>query len=432
MGSVIVIEPSPGGLALVEAGKAHGKHVVLLASAQAGEKVRAAAKAQGAEIVDVDTNDVDAVLEACRSLAGTHEVEAVVPGMDYYVQAAAKSAQALGLPGLSPDLARRLRNKYEVRRMVAEAGVATPSFALVGDDESDVENAAAITGFPAVLKPVDASGSLGVQRVDDLEELQKIVAKRREKALVDVGRRVGEAWMLESYLDGPEYSVEGVIADNGPLVLTVTKKRLGPEPYFIEVGHVVGDALPAELQRALSDYTRQVMVALGLPLGVFHAEVRHTSQGPMLIEVNVRLPGDRITRLVELACGFSLPSALLRSHLHGPLPAAECGTSANGLAGVSFVTAADVKQAPNDVELEALRDQPWVDELEFAGMPENPCCAAFRERLGHVVCTAESAAELDERLNRVSAVLTGTAHAGIAAMAAQAPRAAEAACCPGG
>ncbi|MEX3845996.1 MULTISPECIES: ATP-grasp domain-containing protein [Paraburkholderia] len=89
-------------------------------------------------------------------------------------------------------------------------------------------------------------------------------------------------------------------------MLAVTEKILGPEPYFVEMGHVVDATLDERDPARLSAYVETVARQIGLTLGVFHAEVRMTRDGPTLIEIAVRLGGDRIYRLVELAKSISI------------------------------------------------------------------------------------------------------------------------------
>lgn len=45
----------------------------------------------------------------------------------------------------------------------------------------DIEEAAAKVGFPAVIKPIAAAASMGVVRVDNLEELREKVASTQKQ-----------------------------------------------------------------------------------------------------------------------------------------------------------------------------------------------------------------------------------------------------------
>ena len=82
----------------------------------------------------------------------------------------ARLAKALKLPGLPPVAVQKARNKHTTRAEMAIAGLPTPANFLIELSEQ-LEDAAARVGFPAVIKPVSGAASLGVKRVDSLEEL---------------------------------------------------------------------------------------------------------------------------------------------------------------------------------------------------------------------------------------------------------------------
>lgn len=405
MGTVIIVEPASSGIALVQAARALGKDVLVLT----GPHREVPTRRLDAGIVEVNTNDDGAVLSAVRALSGPYTVEAVIPGMEYYLPAAAKCAEVLGLPGMTGAAAERVRSKFEVRRCLAAADLPGPAFTWLKPSPADLEHAGAVTGFPAVVKPVDGCGSLGVQRVDNVDDLRRVVVRQRQNDLFDLGRRIGGGWLLESYLDGEEYSLEGAITDAGPRIVSIVRKRLGPEPHFVEMGHVAGETLPADLRERLVAHAEAAVAALDLPLGVFHAEVRDTVDGPRLIEINARLGGDRIPRLLELAHGVSMAEMMVRAFLTGPLPAEVCIAPANRIAGVRFVAGSDVVRAPADGDLRSLRNLPWVDEVRFDNASGGGPCTSFRGRTGHVICTAPTPLQLAERLDFAVGILCGGA-----------------------
>ena len=110
--------------------------------------------------------------------------------------------------------------------------------------------------------------------------------------------------LVETYLDGPEISIDGAVVDGRYVPLFVARKQLSEHPYFQETGHVV-DASD-ELQRSpeLMEMLRRAHVALGLRRGMTHSEVRLTSNGPRIVEINARLGGDLIPYVGMLATGI--------------------------------------------------------------------------------------------------------------------------------
>ncbi|MBR7837435.1 ATP-grasp domain-containing protein [Actinospica durhamensis] len=112
--------------------------------------------------------------------------------------------------------------------------------------------------------------------------------------------------LVEEYLDGPEVSGDSVCIDGRVTPLVLAHKQLGFVPGFEEVGHIVqaddellsGGALPAVLQGAHE--------ALGLTRAMTHTELRLTSSGPRVLEVDARTGGGMIPRLGQLVTGIDL------------------------------------------------------------------------------------------------------------------------------
>jgi biotin carboxylase len=388
--SIVIVEPASSGVELVRA--AHELHwpVAVLTGRHGDVSACEACQEMGATIYRVDTRDVAQLIPAMATLPA---VDAILPGMEYYVETAARLADILSLPNIGPIIARRFRNKYEMRLRLAEQNIEIPAFAILPHEPTAAITAARDVGFPAVLKPIDGAGSMGVIRVDNERMLATALQAIPSHDFLDLGYQVGKEWMIESYIPGPEFSLEGVVTDIGAQIVAVTQKMLGPEPYFVEMGHVVEADISQADQFILMTYTKKAIAALGLPLGVFHAEVRLSPAGPRLIEVAARLGGDRIPLLVELACGVSLAKLALYAHRYGRVSAEDIcdNRSSRRCAGVRFLTTADVGLDARRAQI-ALQNLSNVEEVKLdisrAHSLHTPICD-FRDRIGHVVCAAD-------------------------------------------
>ncbi|MFI2710556.1 ATP-grasp domain-containing protein [Micromonospora sp. NPDC018662] len=209
------------------------------------------------------------------------------------------------------------------RRALAAAGVPVPGFRTAGSVAGAVA-AAAELGPPVVLKPATGSGSVGVRLCAD------VVETARWAALL-LGRRPRPdlAILVEQAVRGPEFSVETF--DGEPQV--VVGKRLGPEPWFVEVGHDVPAQVPDATREQLGRTARRALRALGLGWGAAHTELRLTAAGPVVIEVNPRLAGGMIPAAVRAALGLDLVDAVVARAAGGPPPAPAPGA---GHAAIRF------------------------------------------------------------------------------------------------
>ncbi|MFF7290787.1 ATP-grasp domain-containing protein [Streptomyces griseorubiginosus] len=250
-----------------------------------------------------DLNDTNALLSAGRALAERHDLSGVITWDEWNLIPTARLARALGMAANSVEVMRACRNKATARALFARHGV--PSAAsMKARTLREVELATRILGLPAVLKPAAAAGSIGVIRVDRPEELPSAF----EFASVGASRsREDSGVLVEEYLDGPEVSVECVTHRGVTTAVAVTRKRLGPAPYFDETGHTVDAADP--LLAKVAPTAAAAIKALGITDGVQHVEIRLVGGRPRLIEVNARLGGDMIGHLVHLATGVDLARA---------------------------------------------------------------------------------------------------------------------------
>lgn len=396
---VIILEPLSSGVALVQAARRSGFDVIVFTARQGEREFAEPADDRGVSVITVDTYDTEAVVAAARELHKEVELLAVIPGWEYCVDVAAETARRLGLPHLSEATAAAARNKFESRERLKAAGLNVPRYALVRT-LADAESRAEEVGFPAVFKPTDGGGSVLVRRVDSLPELRKAF-EDSSAGMLDVDHFVGRSFLLEEFLDGPEFSIEGYLDRGEPHVVAVTEKRLGTAPFFAEMGHIVEAALSGDERGALVSYIENVARAIGLSIGAFHAEARLTYRGPILIEINCRLGGDRIIRLVELAKGVSLPAAMVRSYCAIDIPEQSISLGArHGIAGVRFLSAPEGATMGEVQGLKEIRAMPGCEEVEIYLRPGDTVqpLTDFRGRVGHVLFTAENRLALDVRL----------------------------------
>lgn len=78
------------------------------------------------------------------------------------------------------------------------------------------------------------------------------------------------------------------------------------EPYFNETGSNCPSTLPRSQQMELLDLAVRAVQCMGFVLGVFHTELKYTSRGPRLIEVNARMGGGPVRNTNLLVWGVDL------------------------------------------------------------------------------------------------------------------------------
>ncbi|MGX1478222.1 UNVERIFIED_CONTAM: biotin carboxylase [Streptomyces canus] len=262
-------------------------------------------------VITADTNDTETLLPRIERLHTVLRFDGVLTSCDYYLPTAARIAGHLGLPGPGPEAVGNACRKDATRRVLADAGLPGPRFAL-HREWADLARAAREIGYPLVVKPVDLCAGMYVRRVDDETQLADTVRALADFPVNARGQRREPVVLLEELLDGPEVSVETVSHAGAVHVVGVTDKSIGGAPAFIETGHMFPAALSPADTEAAEQTALTALKALGLTDAVVaHTEIKLTSAGPRVVEVNPRPAGNRITELVRHVTGIDLAAAFV-------------------------------------------------------------------------------------------------------------------------
>ena len=191
-------------------------------------------------------------------------------------------------------------------------------------------------GYPLVLKPSDLASSAFVRIVRDGDALREAFQALEAFPMNFRGQRREPVFLLEEYLEGPELSVESVSAGGTTTVLGVTDKSVTGDPFFIEDGHMFPADLSDAEERRVTDCVLDVLRAVGFDHGVAHTEVKLTPDGPRIVEINPRLPGNYIVELVERVTGIDMLRTFVELAL-GKVPSPEMRGRGTGSAAVLFL-----------------------------------------------------------------------------------------------
>jgi biotin carboxylase len=216
-------------------------------------------------------------------------LRAILSVDDSATELAAVASEQLGLPSNDPRAAQAARDKFVMRSILSEAGVKCPEFRIfrLGDD---VGSLGGEISYPAVVKPRRLSGSRGVIRVDNSQELEDGI--KRVEAILEGDTDAGSTVLIESYLPGGEVAVEGVVEGGNVQILAVFDKPDPLEgPFFEETIYVTPSRLPPHVQQRIHEETTAAAAALGLRNGPIHAEFRISDERAWLLEIAGRSIG---------------------------------------------------------------------------------------------------------------------------------------------
>jgi biotin carboxylase len=341
--------------------------------------------------------DVDGVLADLDALGIEPEAVATM-GSDQAVLPTARLADRLGLPGLPVETAKTVADKRTMRAAFEAAGVRCPRGREAPTPEQARE-AFADLGPPLVAKPVDGSAQRGVTEVRDVGELAGAV----ERAFA--ASRTG-AVVLEQYVEGDEYTVNGFLLDGEYFPMSVTRRLLHPPP---PLGVCIAHRYPSglgEREVELFELAHAASRAVGLETGPSYVQMRLENGIPWTIEVGARLGGGKDAELAKLVTGFDAVRAnvlwalgeLTREDLARDDPTAPCGQVRFVVVPPGRIVRLDAAPA---LALEGVHEAGfyWREGTVL------PPLTSGAERLGYLLLTAPDEQELDALTDRALAAL---------------------------
>ena len=283
-----IIGASDEAIHTIECAKRLGIETVALD----GDPEAAGLKAADIPIV-VDITNETASIDVLREL-GTDWVQTVPIGR--YLTTTGAVNDALGLPGITKDMAVLCTDKYAFHKVLSSVGLRDCRCALIrgGAVEHivDISESCNRFSYPLILKPRYGSGSRGLMIVNNASELTDILTDMED---------VDEDYILEDCMAGDEYGVDAVVARGEFHLILVRYKINTPMPNRQAVAYI--SVLPEEeIYEKISGYMRKVVDIMGLDECLLHADVLDSSRGIFAIEVSARPSGHNLHNLFTPLC----------------------------------------------------------------------------------------------------------------------------------
>ena len=273
------------------------------------------------DLIVTDNYNHPKVLNLLRDYTTKHKVQGVVTFEEEDVELAAKVAQQFNLIGNTLKTARLVRDKYAQRQKLAEFQVPEPQFSLI-TNTAELNQAIKQIGFPAVIKPVGGTNGFFVVKVnneDEAKEVFEYVRKNATPKFDPIFNYNEYQFLFESYLAGPEVSVEAVTQNGQTNIVAVVDKHTTHDPYFIDGS----DSLPSKFDDSVIEKIERVVLATHRAVefmnGVSHTEIIITNKGPAVVEIAGRLAGNHIWDGVKTVWGVDLVEQAFRVALGYPI-----------------------------------------------------------------------------------------------------------------
>ncbi|EGQ2898481.1 ATP-grasp domain-containing protein [Staphylococcus pseudintermedius] len=265
------------------------------------------------EVIEIDTYDETAVVEAVIAYHQQHHLSGILTWSDKDVELVAQLNDRLQLPGIPVSHVKNARNKYLMRMAFDQVPDISPDYENVRS-EADLRHAVARIGTPGILKPVGASGSKGIFKIESEECIEYVYETLRHATSPErdkVYHYYPNDYIYEGYLVGEEVSVEGVVQNGEVRIAGITDKAVTPE-YSLEYIAIFPSDKNAALQQEIKTKATQAIQSLGIDHCAFHLEGRVTKDGFKVIESAARPGGGFIaSHLIPSASGHSYIEKIL-------------------------------------------------------------------------------------------------------------------------
>ncbi|MCK1627069.1 ATP-grasp domain-containing protein [Bradyrhizobium sp. 160] len=349
------------------------------------------------EVHPLDFEDVS----GCLRWVGKYPRRELLAGAFSFKEKAQPAIAALvrrfGFNGPSERAHECTTNKLVCRDTLRAAGFAQPEARLCRSGEAIDQAFAELSRRhrKLILKPMIGYGSENVFLVDSATALATALAQLRPAS--------ERPFLLESFVEGREFSAEGLCVRGLPRVLSLTQKFVIGGGNFVECGHVApADLPPALCERAIT-VVQSAVHSVGLTFGMFHAEFWACDAGEIVMgEIHSRPGGDYITHLTQHVTGIAYYGSVFAQMLCADagvvmLPAAHCGA-----AGIRYFVppAGRVTEITGYDRLPEMPGYAGAALLIKVGDTVKPVRHSF-DRVGHVLATGASATEVKDRLERM-------------------------------
>lgn len=259
------------------------------------------------EYHNVSTTDKEAVLELAKKL----NIDGIVCyASDPAAPTAAYVAEKLSLPGQPFRSVEILSYKSLFRKFLKENNFNVPNSKTYSNKE---ELKKEWDNFlkPVMVKPVDSSGSKGVSKIYNIDEIENafeyaLSYSRIKNVIVEEFIEVSGPQH-----DGDVFSVDGIIKFAS---FSDQYFDLSSNNPFSPVGESWPCTMEASTYKLLMQDIQRIIDLLKLKTGVYNVETRISSEGkPYILEMGARNGGNMVPQVIQYATGVNLVEYTLKA-----------------------------------------------------------------------------------------------------------------------
>lgn len=252
--------------------------------------------------IEADVRDKGFVLEKAREL----NIDGVITDQtDIAVRTVAYVAENMGLSGIGCDKARLFTDKFLMREACRKFGIKTLRYEKVSNVNEAVDFYRDLDSA-MIMKPIDSQGSRGVVLIEKEDDIYENFDSSK-------GYSTADEVLLEEYVEGREFVVEGMALDHQ------FKNLIIGDTYYFDIKNVFSAkqrVFPTNVDECLKkkvlDINEKIITSFGLRQGITHSEFIMSGNDVILIETAARGGGVFISSdLISLSTGICTEDFLI-------------------------------------------------------------------------------------------------------------------------
>ncbi|MCG3088759.1 ATP-grasp domain-containing protein [Sporosarcina cyprini] len=263
------------------------------------------------EMVQIETTDIKAMKKKIAELSDRGlAIKSILSFVDSYVHIASALQDEFCTNVASTVAVTTMENKAATRELLKNYPF-TPKHSIIQPEEWDTYSTDSMNlGYPVIVKSPHSTGSKDVLLAKNSKQLAKHMNKLHDNSPEN-------PIILEEYIEGEQYLVEALIHKGTVKIAGFMKQEVTAGKRFIITGYGVMVDVPEMMKSPVEQIIKSIVKRFGMENGAMHLELRRSPKGWKLIEINPRISGGAMNKMLEAAFGFNLVKETIRLYTGG-------------------------------------------------------------------------------------------------------------------
>lgn len=241
------------------------------------------------------TLDVDVVERICRKENVRYIMDLCT---DRAIPVGACVAERLGIDHpYSYETSLVVTNKIKMKAWLKSIDVSTSDFRTVMSVDDATDGG---LRYPLIVKPSDASGSIGITKVEKSQELADAVKKA-----LSLSRN--QLAIVEEFVRGPEIQIDCFVVEGKVIVLDIKEKRKFTDDILtLSYGSLIPARISDRTKERCHAISSRIATALGIENGPLYIQAIVTDSDVSVIEFGLRFGGNLSFRIIKDLTGVDI------------------------------------------------------------------------------------------------------------------------------